>query len=120
MREPWSVNTPAQAAGLASLADSGYAAATRKLVISGRAHLFAGLAAILGLSPFPSATNYLLVEIAGGKQAGELAGQLLTKHILIRSCGNFAGLCNRFFRVAVRGRDENDRLLAALSSFRAS
>jgi threonine-phosphate decarboxylase len=120
IREPWSVNTPAQAAGLASLADARYAAATRKLVISGRAHLFAGLSAIQGLSPFPSSANYLLVEIAGGKPAGELAGQLLTKHILIRSCGNFAGLGNRFFRVAVRGRDENDRLLAALSSFRAS
>ena len=119
IREPWSVNTPAQAAGLASLADAGYAAATRKLVISGRAHLFAGLAAIQGLSPFPSAANYLLVEIAGGKPAGELAGQLLTKRILIRNCGNFAGLGNRFFRVAVRGREENDRLLAALSELRA-
>jgi threonine-phosphate decarboxylase len=119
LSEPWSVNTPAQAAGLASLADNGYTAATRELVISGRAHLFAGLAAIPGLSPFPSAANYLLVEIAGGESSGELAGQLLAKFILIRACGNFAGLDNRFFRVAVRNREENDRLLAALAkSFR--
>lgn len=116
LREPWSVNTPAQAAGLASLADAGYAAATRKLVISGRAHLLAGLAAITGLSPFPSAANYLLVEVTGGKSAGELAGQLLAKFILIRVCGNFAGLDNRFFRVAVRGSEENERLLAALAA----
>jgi hypothetical protein len=50
------------------------------------------------------------------KPTEELAGRLLTKHILIRNCGNFAGLNNRFFRVAVRGREENDRLLAALAA----
>jgi threonine-phosphate decarboxylase len=116
IREPWSVNTPAQAAGLASLTDAGYAEATRKLVTSERAHLFAGLAAIPGLSPFSSAANYLLVEIAGGKTAGELAEQLLAKYILIRGCANFAGLDNHFFRVAVRSREENDRLLAALAA----
>lgn len=116
VREPWSVNTPAQAAGLASLADAGYATATRNLVISGREHLFAGLAAIPGFSLFPSAANYLLVEIAAGKSVGELAGQLMARLILIRGCANFAGLDDRFFRVAVRSREENDRLLVALAA----
>jgi threonine-phosphate decarboxylase len=119
LREPWSVNTLAQAAGVASLADAGYVAATRQLVVSGRAQLLAGLSAIAGLSPFPSAANYLLVEIVRGPSAGELAEWLLAKLILIRCCGNFAGLDNRYFRVAVRGREENNRLLAALASFRA-
>lgn len=119
LREPWSVNTPAQAAGLASLADPEYAAVTRKLVISGRAHLSAGLAAIPGFSPFPSTANYLLVKIAGGKPAEELAVRLLKELILIRVCGNFSGLDDHFFRVAVRSREENDRLLAALARLRA-
>jgi len=120
LREPWSVNTPAQVAGVASLADTGYAAATRKLVLSGRAQLLTGLAAIPGLSPFPAAANYLLVETVAGPSAGELAEYLLAKLILIRVCGNFAGLDDRFFRVAVRNREENDRLLAALASFIAN
>jgi threonine-phosphate decarboxylase len=116
IREPWSVNTPAQAAGLASLADTGYTAATRQFVADERTHLSAGLAAIPGLRPFPSAANFLLVEAFRGPSAGELAEQLLAKFILIRGCGNFAGLDNRFFRVAVRSRNENDRLLAALAA----
>ena len=116
IREPWSVNTHAQAAGIASLADTGYAAATQKLVVSGRAQLLTGLAAIAGLSPFPAAANYLLVQTVAGPLAGELADKLLAKLILIRVCGNFGGLDDRFFRVAVRNREENDRLLAALAA----
>jgi threonine-phosphate decarboxylase len=115
-REPWSVNTPAQAAGLASLADAGYAAATRKLILSEREYLFNGLEAISGLSPYPSSANYLLVEIVEGPTSRELAERLLAGLILIRCCSNFAGLDDRFFRVAIRKREDNDRLLGALST----
>lgn len=116
IREPWSVNTPAQAAGLASLADVEYAATTRKVIAAERQHLSAGLAAIPGLRPYPSAANFLLVEIVRGPTAEELARRLITEHILIRDCANFNGLDDSFFRVAVRGREENGRLMAALSS----
>jgi threonine-phosphate decarboxylase len=115
VREPWSVNTPAQAAGIASLADAEFAAATRKMISAERKQLAAGLAAIPGLCPFPSATNFLLVEIVRGPSAGEVAGRLLGEHILIRDCANFQGLSERFFRVAVRMRRENERLLATLA-----
>jgi len=116
LREPWSVNTPAQAAGLASLADGAYAAATRELVSSCRESLSVGLAAIPGLAPYPSAANYLLVKIEEGPCAEELAERLMAELILIRCCGNFAGLDSRFFRVAVRQRQDNDRLLASLAA----
>ncbi len=116
LREPWSVNTPAQAAGLASLADAGYIAATRNFVDAEREYLRAGLIAIAGLAPYQSAANYLLAEIMQGPSAGDLAERLLDERILVRCCGNFAGLDDRFFRVAVRRREENDRLLEALAA----
>ena len=115
-RAPWSVNTPAQAAGLASLADTDYAAATRKMIVTERERLSAGLAAIPGLRPFPSAANFILVEIVHGPAAGDLAERLIGELILIRNCANFTGLDDRFFRVAVRGRADNDRLLGAIAS----
>jgi threonine-phosphate decarboxylase len=116
IREPWSVNTPAQAAGLASLADPEYAAATRRMMAAERQHLMAGLAAIPGLRPFPSSANFILVQIVHGPATGELAERLMVERILIRNCANFMGLDDRFFRVAVRGRGENERLLGALAS----
>lgn len=115
LREPWSVNTLAQAAGIASLAAVGYAAATLEFVASERAYLAAGLASIPGLRPFPSAANYILVEICRGPSAADIVGQLLARRLIVRHCGNFAGLSDGFFRVAVRSRQENDRLLAALA-----
>jgi len=115
IRGPWSVNTLAQAAGLASLADNGYRERTLRLIAAERDFLSAGLRAIAGLVPYPSAANYLLVEIRGGISAAELQERLMAEHILIRNCDNFVGLAERFFRVAVRGQQENERLLAALA-----
>ena len=45
---------------------------------------------------------------------GELRALLAGKGILIRDCSNFRGLDARFFRVAVRSRKENLKLLFAL------
>jgi threonine-phosphate decarboxylase len=114
LREPWSVNTLAQAAGLASLTAPGHAEQTLTLVAGERQRLFDGISALPSLRPFPGAANYLLVEITAGPPAGELARLLLQERILIRVCGNFTGLDERFFRVAVRLPEENDRLLAGL------
>jgi threonine-phosphate decarboxylase len=43
-----------------------------------------------------------------------LQKSLLEQHVLIRSCANYPGLDARYYRVAVRGAEENNRLLAAL------
>jgi threonine-phosphate decarboxylase len=111
---PWSVGNLAQAAGVAALADEGYREQTLRLVAGERAFLAGGMRSIPGLLPYPAAANFLLVELTGGATAAELWAQLFPRGILIRDCGNFIGLTERFFRVAVRGREENERLLAAL------
>jgi threonine-phosphate decarboxylase len=114
-QEPWSVNTMAQAMGRACLADSEYMRRTRALIRRERQFLLDGLAALRGLSVFPSVVNYLLVKITRpGLTAAALRQRLLAHHIVIRDAGNFRGLDERFVRLAVRGRAENERLLAAL------
>jgi threonine-phosphate decarboxylase len=114
LREPWSVNTLAQAAGLACLADGEYPDRTRSLVEAERERLSAGIAVLPGLAVYPSAANYLLVRIDAGPTARELAARLLAARVLIRDCSSFRGLSDRFFRVAVRGAGENGRLLEVL------
>jgi threonine-phosphate decarboxylase len=113
--EPWSVNTPAQVAGISSLADAGYRERTVRYVSAERDALAAGLAALPGLKPRPSAANFLLVEIHGGVTAPALRDRLLSHGIIIRDCSNFVGLDGRFFRVAVRTGEENRRLLTTLA-----
>ena len=39
---------------------------------------------------------------------------LIKDNIIIRDCSNFIGLSDKYFRVAVRTRKENQKLLSAL------
>lgn len=53
--------------------------------------------------------NYLLFR------ADETLGERLEKlGVVVRSCGNYPGLDDNWYRTAVRTRRENDALLAAL------
>ena len=114
-QEPWSVNTLAQVMGRACLADEEYRQQTRTLITREREFLVEGLAALPGLQSFPSAVNYLLVKLTRpGWTAARLRNRMLAHCIVIRDAGNFRGLDARFFRIAVRRREENARLLQAL------
>jgi len=113
-QDPWSVNTAAQVAGVASLSDADYCRRTRSYVAEERGRLAAGLAALAGVRVFPSRANYLLAQLGIGLQAAELRARLLQGGVLIRDCGNFEGLDGSFFRVAVKLGEENGRLLELL------
>ena len=113
---PWSVNTVAQQAGLAALADSEFAVRSREAVRLLRQELAAGLQKIPGLRVLASEANFLLCRLErSGDDAASLAARLLAAHaIAIRVCDNYDGLDKRWFRIAVRTQEENGRLLAAL------
>ena len=117
MQEPWSVSTLAQAVGRACLQDQDYMARTRSLVSEARRHLYQGLQALPGLTPFPGEANYLLAKLTlPGWTARRLREGLLSRGIIIRDASNFKGLDERYIRVAVRRLEDNDRLLAALAA----
>jgi threonine-phosphate decarboxylase len=90
-------------------------ARSRSLIVAERAYLFERLAVLNGCRPFAGVVNYLLVKLTRpGLTAAKLRKAMLAHHVLIRDASNFRGLDDRFFRLAVRSRQENDRLLAAL------
>ena len=56
--------------------------------------------------------NYLLVKLTRPDwTAASLRTALLSAKIILRDASNFRGLDERFIRLAVRGREENQRLL---------
>jgi|UniRef100_A0A7V6A4G7 threonine-phosphate decarboxylase len=117
MQEPWSVSSLAQAVGRACLQDRDYMTRSRALVREERQHLFQGLQALPGVTAFPGQANYLLAKLTlPGWTARTLRERLLPRGIIIRDASNFQGLDERYFRVAVRRREDNDRLLAALDA----
>ena len=104
----WSVSTPAQAAGLAALQEDAYLENARTLIAEERQYLAKNLTA-MGCTVCPSDANFLLFQSEPG-----LADRLLGQGILIRSCANFAGLDDTWYRIAVRTRPENETLLQAM------
>ncbi|MGC9194263.1 MAG: threonine-phosphate decarboxylase CobD [Syntrophobacteraceae bacterium] len=115
---PWSVSTQAQVAGAFCLAREDYRLKTLDLIEKQRNRLARELSAIPGLEVFPGAANFLLVRMAPElAPASSLKWALFKRcRILIRDCGSFEGLGERYFRVAVRLPDQNDRLIEALKS----
>ncbi len=113
-RDPWPVNTLAIAAAQAVLEDQAFQQETWDWLADARPKLFQGLAELPGLEPYPGAANFLLVH--SQKSVDQLQTTLLKEHrILIRDCLSFAELGDRYFRVAVRTQEENQKLIDALA-----
>ncbi len=107
--QPWNTSIPAQRAGIAALAETGYLSRTRELVEREREYLMGEL--VRTPSPIadwvcPSEANFVLFH-----SGRDLAERLLERGILIRSCEDFRGLGPGYFRIAVRGLEENRRLI---------
>lgn len=103
----WSVNSAAQAAGLAALADTSFLSATRPRVWAASDELMAGIDR-LGLESWRGTLPFLLVNTGDGAAT---RGALLRRGRVVRDCASF-GL-PAWVRVAPRRPADNARLLAA-------
>ena len=108
VRQPWSVSTPAQAAGLSALKEDHREEQTRQLVKSERERMEKELEN-LRIEYIPSEANFLLFN-----SEINWFEELKKRGILIRDCANYRGLGNGCYRLAVRLPEENDRLLECM------
>jgi histidinol-phosphate aminotransferase len=109
VRQPFNVNSLAQAAALAALDDDAYVEESRRLNRTGMQQLERGLAA-LGVRYLPSHGNFVLIEVG---EAQAVYHALLRQGIIVRPVGNY-GL-PAWLRVTVGTEAENARFLAALA-----
>lgn len=114
LQAPWSVNTLAQSAAQSALKDQRHAKRSLTFMQRERAHLTKALGAIPGLQVFPSAANFLLVELPAPLDATSVTQALRRQGLLIRDCASIPGLNGRTIRVAVRTTAENQRLVTVL------
>jgi histidinol-phosphate aminotransferase len=110
VRQPFNVNSLAQAAALAALADTEYVDESRRLNREGLRTLARGLDAI-GLRHLPSHGNFVLIEVGDAMRVYEA---LLRSGVIVRPVGNY-GL-PAWLRVTVGTPSENERFLSALAA----
>lgn len=118
-KEPWSVNGLAAAAGAAALKDEEYIKKSKSIISVERKYLLEELSKFSWLKPFSTWANFILVKILDEEiSSSALRQKLIPFGVLIRDASNFPGLSNRFIRVAVKDRKDNDKLISALKECR--
>ena len=113
-KDPWNVNLLAQRAGVAALSDEAHRRATLKWLGEERAFLFGALREMPDLKAYEPTVNFILLRL-GAKlgSAADFCARMKEEGILLRDCSNYPGLDDTFVRVAVKTREENERLLEA-------
>lgn len=133
VRQPWSVSGIAQKAGIAALKEEAFVRQARKLVKEEREFLTEELQK-LDFAVYPSMVNYLLFALpesgcrrclpenenqnSNNFEFSELKDFLKQRGILIRSCADYKGLDSSFYRIAVKTRGENERLIQELKAWK--
>ena len=109
VRQPFNVDSLAQAAALATLEDADYLRRSIELNDAGMRQLVEGVER-LGLGYIPSSGNFLTLDL--GRDARPVDQALLRRGVITRPVGNY-GLPNHL-RVSVGLAYENERFLNAL------
>jgi histidinol-phosphate aminotransferase len=113
VRQPFNVNSVAQAAAVAALADMAYVEESRAINRSGKRDIELGLQA-LGIAYTPSHGNFILIEVG---DAATIYRRLLEQGVIVRPLANY-GL-PRHLRVTIGLPHENARFLEALERARS-
>jgi histidinol-phosphate aminotransferase len=116
-RPPGSVSTVSVTVATEALRDPSALEANRSRIVLERGRLAAALAAV-GWSPGPSVTNFLLVAFGSRERATDVAEYLLHHGLVPRTFPPTHPLADHL-RITVRSPLEDDRLIAAATSFEA-
>lgn len=116
VRQPYSVDAVSQAIALQVVRHRDAFNEGIALVVAERQRLSEALAALPGITAYPSAANFLLVRFE--QDAAEVWQRLYEQGVLVR---DFSGnlLTSGCLRISVGTPEENDRLIAALQSILA-
>jgi len=120
MQPPWSINAVAQAwaAEFLTATRHGQLLAGLREFPKIRGSFETGLRQIPGIRAYPSAANFLLVELLDASlEASRIYRELGRRGLLVRVCDSFHGMAKgRFIRLAVRTEVENQLLAKTLGA----
>lgn len=109
VHQPWNVSTPAQYAGIAALQAREYKKHSLLRTQEEKAFLLGEMKKYhLPERVYGSSANYIFY-----KGRASLGQDLLQKGFFLRDCSNYPGLEQGFYRIAVRGHEENKQLIEA-------
>lgn len=120
-KEPWSVNNIADLAGQTILDDENYIQKTKEWIKDQKKYMYESLNKIEGLRAYKTEVNFILLKIEDnllekGLDVKNLRKKMLEKGILIRDASNFIYLDKHYFRLAIKDKLNNKKVIETLTS----
>ncbi|PIE60428.1 MAG: histidinol-phosphate transaminase [Desulfobulbus propionicus] len=109
VRQPFNINLPAQTGALAALKDEAHYTFTLEETAKGL-HWLSEEVTKLGCTPYPSHTNFFLIDVKG--DATDLYEAMLHKGVIVRSMKAYG--FPDFIRITIGTEAENKRFINAL------
>ncbi|UGV40668.1 threonine-phosphate decarboxylase [Methanococcoides orientis] len=95
--------------------DSPYLVQSREAIKKDREYLIERISRIRKFIPIDTTINYILVDISNSSfDSTELTERLASHGVLIRDCSSFPFMGKDYVRIAVRPKEETDRLSRAI------
>ena len=104
----WNINILAEIATKTAIKDKNYIEESIKFIKDEKEYLYNELKEINGLKVYEPNVNFVFLKTIIKMN---LKNELLKNNILIRSCNNYEGLDNSYYRIAVRSHEENCKLI---------
>nr|WP_196001723.1 threonine-phosphate decarboxylase CobD [Clostridium sp. 1001271B_151109_B4] len=108
---PWSINVMVAEGITKGLNEKDYIKKSIEYIKGEKEYLYSALKEIKCLYVFEPSVNFIMFKLLTNL---DLKSELIKRKILVRSCDNYIGLNNSFYRVAVRTREENNKLISEL------
>lgn len=110
-KNPWTINSLAEAAGQIMFSDTDYINATKKLINTERERMFSLISRLPVLKPYKSFSNFMLVKIlTDNVTASDIFDAAIRRGLMIRDCSTFESLDEHFFRFCFMKPEKNDEL----------
>lgn len=113
-KEPWTVNTFANLAGLVMLDDKEYIKKSKNWILEEKKFMYKELQKFQCIKVYKTECNFILIKLSN-ISSESLREKMIEKNILIRNASNFKFLDYHFVRLAIKDRESNIKVLEALA-----
>ncbi|MBU5437439.1 aminotransferase class I/II-fold pyridoxal phosphate-dependent enzyme [Tissierella sp. MSJ-40] len=108
---PWSINSLAETAGKYIFKDLNYINKSKDYIHKEREYLLRELNLIKGIKPYDTHSNYILIELLNWEEEF-IFKFFLKRGYVLRKCSSFEKLGENHIRIAIKDRENNERLLS--------
>ncbi len=109
----WNINILAEKAAISAIKDEKYINDTKLYIHKEKKYLYDEMEKIKNIKVFKPTVNFLFFKV---NKNIDLFSKLLKENILIRSCSNYNGLNEKYYRIGIKTHKDNENFIEKLKN----